>query len=170
MINYKDITGAVAELINERELAINIGSDVGVILGMKFTVFEKERIIRDPVTNAVLGHIQNEKVKVKVILVHPKFSIARTYETYQTRAGVQDILSTYSRAMRDNLARFAIVSQEETRVRTLKASDKPPGFEHINELESYVKVGDPVKFLEMPENVPTPANESVTEAGNVKKN
>jgi hypothetical protein len=144
-----DISGAVAALLNERELAINIGREAGVIEGMRFKVLEKPKLILDPDSKAELGVVQREKVKIKVVEVHPKFSIARTYETYQTGGGV-------GYAYRIGLEHIAPIignSTPETRVRTLRNADRPSGFEEIDESQSYVEVGDPVQMIDVVEAV-----------------
>jgi hypothetical protein len=137
------LTGVVAALLNERELVINLGSDAGTSEGMRFAVLEKQRVIVDPLTKQELGHIQREKVRVKVIETRPKFAIARTYETYQTQpSGARYAVHVGA----DRLAAF-IGASGETRVRTLRDADRPSGFERIDESESYVEVGDPVRLL-----------------------
>lgn len=76
------ITGLVASVLNERELAINIGANFGVRPGMIFKVLADRPVeIRDPSSNAVLGEVDREKVRVKASEVHPLFSICRTYRT-----------------------------------------------------------------------------------------
>ncbi len=154
--------GAVAALLNERELALNIGRDAGVAEGMRFRVLEKSKVIVDPHTKGELGTLQREKVRVKVIEVHPKFSIARTYETYQFEpAPAMDFRRQFAweRAL-ENFARYSISAPEksQTRVRTLKNSDRPAGFDPISEAGSYVEVGDPIVLVEAAE-VETPKAE-----------
>jgi len=77
------IQGKVAAVVNERELAINVGKKSGVRVGMKFKVLtDNPTEIRDPETNDVLGYIDREKVRVKAVDVQESFSICRTYEIY----------------------------------------------------------------------------------------
>jgi hypothetical protein len=142
-IDTNPLTGAVAALLNDRELVINIGDEAGVREGMRFSVLEPKNVIRDPVTNAELGHLQRVKVRVKVIEVQPKFAVARTYETYQTQPDIQDIWGTMARVRESLVAR----ARAETKVRTLRMDDKPMGFSDIDESSSYVSVGDPVQQL-----------------------
>jgi hypothetical protein len=146
-----ELSGFVASLINERELAINLGSEAGVTEGMKFQVLEKPRTIIDPPTKTELGIVQREKVKVKVVEVYPKFCIARTYETYQvetSRAGYR--LALDRRA--DISPGFGGFS--ETKVRTLRSADRP-GLEPIDPSASYVEIGDPVKLLRVAQSTNT---------------
>ncbi len=77
------IEGKVAKILNNRELVINKGTKDGVTFGMKFNIFGQDEI-RDPDTNEKLGSIERERTRVKVIDVQPRFSIAQTFETYQT--------------------------------------------------------------------------------------
>ena len=75
------LEGKVAMVINARELAINIGSENGVQLKMKFAVLAAEPAeIRDPETNALLGTVEREKIRVEVTNVEPKFAVCRTYK------------------------------------------------------------------------------------------
>ena len=63
----------VAAILNARELAINIGSDGGVVQGMKFAVLaESPTIVTDPMTGDELDQIDREKVRVEAIEVSPK--------------------------------------------------------------------------------------------------
>ena len=78
------IEGKVATILNERELTINQGGDSGVTEGMVFRVVEPPVQIVDPDTKTPLGVLTREKIRVKISEVYPKFSVARTYETYQT--------------------------------------------------------------------------------------
>ncbi len=77
------IEGRVANILNERDLVINRGSDHGVEPGMRFKVNSPEIKIADPVTGDDLGLLVREKIRVKVLEVYPQFAVAKTYETYQ---------------------------------------------------------------------------------------
>ena len=103
------LAGKVAAVINRRELIINRGADAGVQEGMKFKVMDHLLEITDPESREILGTLEREKVRVKVSEVHPKFSIAMTYETYQVSepAVLPGMLSP----------------QRVTRVRTLEMSN-----------------------------------------------
>ncbi|MBD0370282.1 MAG: hypothetical protein ICV60_05565 [Pyrinomonadaceae bacterium] len=125
----KPIVGKVAGVVTERELAINIGKNSGVEVGMKFKVLsDKPTEVRDPETNEVLGYVDQVKVRVKATSVEDKFSLCRTYETYAI-AGITSLVS--------------ILGPPRTIPKTLKAEDSamlPP----LSEEESYVKKGDRV--------------------------
>jgi hypothetical protein len=104
------IEGKVARIINERELAINRGSGAGVVKGMKFKVMEPRVTIIDPETYEELGTLEREKIRVAVSEVFPKYSIARTFETYVTDdPNVSGFLSLTMRRV--------------TRVRTLRTEE-----------------------------------------------
>jgi hypothetical protein len=77
------IEGRVAQILNTRELIINRGSQHGVDLNMEFAVQEPRLSITDPETQEFLGDLEREKIRVRVSETHPRFSVARTYETYQ---------------------------------------------------------------------------------------
>src|ERR1700728_922295 len=70
------LTGRVAQILNERELVINIGSQAGVSNGMKFAILAEAPLkIIDPVTKELLDTIDRTKVCVKAHEVKPKVSI-----------------------------------------------------------------------------------------------
>jgi hypothetical protein len=70
----------VAQILNARELVINIRESSGVKQGMKFAVLsESPTEIRDPVTNELLDTIDRVKVKVRASEVRPKVTVCKTY-------------------------------------------------------------------------------------------
>jgi hypothetical protein len=77
------IEGKIANILNTRELVINRGFDDEVTIDMEFAVLETRLSIIDPDTQEYLGDLEREKIRVRVFETHPKFSLARTYETYQ---------------------------------------------------------------------------------------
>ena len=77
------IEGKIAKILNTRELVLNRGSDDGVSVDMEFAVLEPRLSIIDPETQEPLGELEREKIRVRVFETHPKFSLARTYETYR---------------------------------------------------------------------------------------
>ena len=83
------IEGKVANILNERVLVINKGSDAGVKEGMKFKVTEMITIV-DPDTNEPLGPVIREKVRIKIVEVQTKFSVGKSYETY-----VEDAIASF---------------------------------------------------------------------------
>lgn len=127
----KLIVGQVAGIINERELAINIGSKNGVLDGMKFSVMAKEAIeVYDPETNEKLGIVDREKVRVTATEVKEKFSICKTYRKWTS---VPTSLFNVGN----------LFATPRVRHETLKVDDSslPPP---LSEEESYVKIGDRV--------------------------
>ena len=125
------IEGKVASILNERELAINIGRCDGVRRGMKFKILaETPTEISDPDTGENLGIVDREKVRVQATEVQERFSICRTYKTRHVAGGLFPSLSW-------------LVSEPREVSETLKAEDSslPPP---LPEEESYVKNGDRV--------------------------
>ena len=100
-------------------------------------------IYEDPATGADLGIVRRDKVKVKVVDVQAKLSIARTYETYEVRTGGID-LGLSARMFSQLFESPKVV----TRVRTLRYEDGGLGYTPLDETESCVKIGDPVELLE----------------------
>ena len=108
------IRGKIARVLNEREVAINVGSAKGVVVGMYFDVIEDEEI-RDPDTREVLGSIDRPKVGLQVTHVQEKLSVAMT--------------RTWSLKLPKWITEYETLKKEWT---------------GIDENDSRVKVGDPV--------------------------
>lgn len=128
-VGKRVIRGAVAALVNERELVINRGSTHGVTAGMKFRVLTSNDVeVSDPETGESLGNIVRVKVRVQASSVQEKMTICRTYETI--RSGF-----------------FAATKMlTDTEYRTLRTGDTgflPP----IREVDSYIEIGDPVEEI-----------------------
>lgn len=84
----KTLEGRVAQILNERELVINIGADKGVSLGMKFAVLvETPTEVRDPITSELLDVLDREKVRVEASEVRPRVTVCKTYKVLRTRGG-----------------------------------------------------------------------------------
>jgi len=129
------IEGKVAEILNERELIINIGSKKGVSEGMKFSILSQEPIeIYDPETHEKIGMVDREKVRVIAAEVQDRFSICKTYRKWTT--GGSSLVNIASM--------MAAVNVPRVKHETLKVNDSslPPP---LSEEESYVKIGDRVK-------------------------
>lgn len=129
----KPLVGKVSSILSERALAVNIGSQHGVLRGMKFKVLaDKPTEIYDPETNDMLGMIEREKVRLQASEVHEKFSVCRTY-----RKASDNVIRTGN----GNLV--SILPSLGEMVETLYAEDSafiPP----LPEEESYIKKGDRV--------------------------
>lgn len=140
------IIGKVAQVLNEREVAINVGAEHGVETGMKFEILsEKPIVITDPDTGDEIGTIDRVKVRVKALEVEPRMSVARTYETYQVNVGgsgpswpvLTDIAEMSRRLVPPHLV---------TRVKTLRIDQSDlPG--PLDEKDSIVRRGDRVKQI-----------------------
>ena len=132
----KPIRGKVARVLNTREIAINVGVEDGVTVGMYFDVMDLQyEDIRDPDTDEVLGSIERPKVRVKIIYVQENLSLATTYRKERVNTGGDFIsLGPFARSlMPPNW-----VTRYETLSRIEEARDV------LDEEDSYVKAGDPV--------------------------
>jgi hypothetical protein len=127
--NREPLMGKVAGIVNERELAINIGSDQGVKREMIFRIMsDSPAEVYDPDTQELLGKFEREKVRVEVVMVHKRFAICRTFRTRTIGGGFDFGLRSMMEPPRKVLE-------------TLKADDSsfiPP----LPEEKSYVKKGD----------------------------
>lgn len=127
------IQGKVAAILNERDLVINRGENDGVSEEMLFQVTQPNVPITDPDSGVELGVLVRDKIKVKVVEVHPQFSVAKTYETYSAH-----VPSLYERAESTSRGRTV------TRVRKIIIESPGQNTDTIGQEGSTVKVGDPV--------------------------
>ena len=133
MRNQRDpIRGKVARVLNSREIALNIGQQDGVRVGMVFKVLSPNKAeVKDPDTGELLGSVDLEKTRVKVKSVQGRVSVAATYRERRVNVGGRGIgLSVFE------------PPKWETHVETLSADDA--AWEQLGEGESHVKTGDPV--------------------------
>lgn len=129
------IRGKVARVLNSREIAINVGAEEGVDVGMHFDVLNpKYENIKDPDTFELLGSIECPKVRVQITRVQERLSIASTYRKKKINVGGTSLMGSFSE--------FLMPPDWRTKYETLKTDDQ--SWEDIEEEESYVKVGDPV--------------------------
>ena len=134
------IRGKVAQILNTRELAINMGSEDGVTLDMYFDVMNpKGTDIEDPDTGEILGSIERSKVRVKISRVETRLSIASTYKSRKINIGGQGGGHSIGSNL---LSQFLAPPKWVTKYETLKTQEKT--WEDLDEKESYVKIGDPV--------------------------
>jgi hypothetical protein len=131
------ITGKVARILNDRDIALNIGTDQGVSIGMFFDVLDTAgEEIRDPETNELLGTVDRVKVRVKVTRVQEKLSVASTFEKVRVNIGGEGVgISTFSSLL--------MPPKYVVKYKTLRLDETTRG--EISESQSYVKIGDPVE-------------------------
>lgn len=136
------ITGKVAKIIDNRTVAINVGTKDGVKIGMQFRIIDGVgHKVKDPDTNKVLGIERSEKFKVRVAKVDKAFSIAETY--YYTERNIGG---------RGSFGNFAQMLTPPNYVKEYETFDMDEGTKkEISEEKSRVKVGDIVEeVLEKP--------------------
>ena len=137
------IRGKVARVLNDREIALNVGTVNGVSTGMYFDVVDTQyENILDPDTKEVLGSFERPKVRVKVTYVQEKVAIATTFR-YRSESMKSVIPKGF-----DNLGPFArslMPSGMLTQYETLKKEGRlGPEPKELDEEDSYVRTGDPV--------------------------
>ena len=132
------IRGKVAQVLNDREIAINLGFAKGVTVGMHFDVVNVngENII-DPDTGEVLGSVNIPKVRVRVTQTQEKLSVATTYRTEKVNIGGTSGFRTLG-----PFARSLMPPEWITKYETLEKTAETP--EPFDEKDSYVKIGDTV--------------------------
>lgn len=136
----KPIKGKVAKVLNSREIAMNIGSIHGVAHGMHFVVLDpKGEDITDPDSGEVLGSVERPKVKVRVIDVKERLSIASTFKETRKNVGGENMIGLSLGSFSQQLMPPKWVTKYET----LKTNERT--WEDLDEEHSYVKTGDPIK-------------------------
>lgn len=148
------IKGKVAKVLSSRELALNIGSEHGVKEGMLFDVLQPGgEDIKDPDTNTVIGSLERPKVRVKIVEVKDKLSVASTFQTYTVNVGGMGGLAGFTGS---DIQKMLTPPKFIQKVQTLKSDEITP--ETIRENESFVKTGDPVVEVEEVELQPAPTD------------
>ena len=73
------IRGKVAQVLDSRQVVLNIGSSDQVTVGMVFKIINpKGEQIKDPDSNQVLGSVESPRAFVRVIEVQDNLSVATT--------------------------------------------------------------------------------------------
>ena len=135
------IQGKVAKVLNNREIAINLGRAKGVTVGMYFDVIDAiGQNIKDPDTGEVLGSIERPKVRVEVTYVEERLSVATTYQLREVTVG--DLFDTPRYGTLGPFARSLMPPEWVEKYETLDKTAKTP--DTLSEENSYVKIGDPV--------------------------
>ena len=131
--NTEPIRGKVARILNSRELALNIGSRHGVEVDMVFEVFDaSEEDIMDPDTGMTIGSVYRPKVRVRVLEVQDRISVASTYKSRRVNVGGTGF------GLSSVFAPPRWIHEYET-LKTEEAT-----WEDLDEKDSYVSTGDPV--------------------------
>ena len=135
----KAIHGKVARVLNSREVALNIGREQGVEVGMLFDILTpKGHDIRDPDTGEVLGSLGQAKTRVKVARVLDKLSLAATYR-------VENVVDTKSKPTRSYEyvgMRLFEPPRWVTRRETLRTTEAT--WDELSEEDRNISTGDPV--------------------------
>ena len=151
------IRGRVARLFNSRQLALNVGRQNGVASGTLFDILDPAyEDITDPETGEILGSIDQAKVRVEVTKVEDRVCLATTGVKHRVNVGGGG-------ASMDAIGRlFAPQKWIEVYERLDK---RPEGTEHIDEVGSYVKVGDPaIQVIEASEEKEVDAQERASDS------
>jgi hypothetical protein len=137
------LRGKVADILNERELVINIGRSAGVKRGMRFRVLaQSEKEVLDPDTRAPLGTVVQEKVRVRAIEVRERLAVARTYEVTSLASSTRQAAAT--RRAEGGRPTGETPEGEIRSVRTLRRDDSR-AYSPLTPDDSYVEIGDPVE-------------------------
>lgn len=66
----------VAAILDEERVAINAGENQGVVLNSPVTIWRRV-FVKDPGTGEVLGHVDLDALKMRIIQVDERLSVAR---------------------------------------------------------------------------------------------
>jgi hypothetical protein len=138
----------VVEIFNDRELALNAGTDDGLDIGTTLVIKSgTPHQVEDPETGEVLGEIVRTKAVVRVYEAQKRFSLARTFRTRTVNVGGAGAGSAISKIFE--------APRYETSVETLRRSyesGRPIG---VSEL--IVDIGDIAEIIpgEMTDDVPS---------------
>ena len=133
----KLIRGKVARILSTRELALNVGLAHGVKLDMLFDVMdETSGNIQEPDTGEILGSVYRPKVRVKIVEVQEKLSVARTFRSKNVNVGGTGLTLNAWASL------FATPPKWIREYETLKTQEAT--WEDLDEKDSYVATGDPV--------------------------
>ena len=131
------IRGHVVSILNEREIAISVGSNHGVVEGMFFDVLEAPRVIFDSKVGKQLGTLQRQKVRVRVTDIEKDFSVAITFRSRKVNTGGLSQIGAW--------ASILMPANWVQKHETLRAKDHRHGlWISLDEADSFVKRGDPV--------------------------
>jgi hypothetical protein len=131
------IRGKVARILSSRQLALNIGEQHGVTVGMKFDVLDpKGHDITDPDSGEVLGSLRRRKVRVEVIEVQERLSLAQTFRKSKINIGGTGFSATQT------IADMLKPPKWVTKYETFRTDEQT--WEDLDEDESIVKTGDPI--------------------------
>jgi len=87
----KEVTAKVADILTLSEVALNVGSDLGVKKGDDAAIYE-HREIKDPDTKEVLGSVRIRKLRLKITSTQNKMSTA-VVTSYQEQANAGNLVS-----------------------------------------------------------------------------
>lgn len=133
------VTGKVAEVVSNREVILNRGSDDGVERGDYFAVLETRAVgITDPDSGDDLGDIRVVKIVVRAVEVAPRLTLARTFRTRRINLGGP---GTGLGSLAASMQAPRYVDQVET----LKIDESAP--RKIDPDESVVHRGDPFEMI-----------------------
>lgn len=91
---FRDYDGQVADILNDREVVINLGSQNGIESGHKFVVFSLGDEIPDPNTGESLGRLELIKGRGEVVHVQQKMCTIKTYEYTMAPLSVSSVLDS----------------------------------------------------------------------------
>jgi len=89
---HEPLHGKVALVLDDRQVALNIGSQQGVTVGMRFRLEGKSIEIHDPDSGELLTTYTTDAGYVEVVEAHERIAICATYRMVEPRTYSQDMV------------------------------------------------------------------------------
>ena len=123
-MTHETIRGKVAKVLNERMLALNVGSAHGVREDMLFDVLSTDVCdVVDPDTGDTIGHVARPKARVRVARAGDRIALAYTQGTTYVNVGGLGL----GRQLSGGISEFMEPEKWEQRPRMLNSSDQAWG-------------------------------------------
>lgn len=128
------LKGKVLKIVSQTKVLINLGSQQGVKIGMRFVIYDEGEMITDPTTNQPIEKLEIVKGEFEIIQVQQKISLGESFRII-TKKTTPPWVDAYA-------------SMTETTTQKIKV-EEPLTMEKIKEaLPTPLKVGDLVRSIE----------------------
>lgn len=107
------IEGKVANIIDSTDIAVNLGEEDGVEMGMEFIVYEVGEVIEDPDTGEALGNVEHVKARVTPKHIQEKITVMTSAETQEKQTGLASFSSNSTKRVKKPIANPSEVSYDD---------------------------------------------------------
>ncbi|MFC6253030.1 hypothetical protein ACFP1H_00050 [Secundilactobacillus hailunensis] len=128
--------GKVIRILSDTELVINLGAKDGVNYNDNFEIYEPGEKVIDPTTHKNLGVLDYVKAEVKVIELHPSFSLV-SHQTTKTETVTHNALNVFAQSTRDRTTTVThTLPVNRNQITPLKIKAKE------------IQIGDPIRSVD----------------------